>query len=76
MKKVLMKKRTSSNANARMVLRRKLESDSGKQIDRSGGGMDLPKITETPLSPLLPIIVTRSIKHNCMSLPITGQTVF
>ena len=39
MKKVLMKNRTSSNAIARMVLRRKLESDSGKQIDRSGGGM-------------------------------------
>ena len=39
MKKVLMKNRTSSNAIARMVLRRKLESDSGKQIDRSGGGI-------------------------------------
>ena len=39
MKKVLMKNRTSSNAIARMVLRRKLDNDSGKQIDRSGGGI-------------------------------------
>eukprot|EP00984_Skeletonema_dohrnii_P029598 scaffold20353_cov76-Skeletonema_dohrnii-CCMP3373.AAC.2 len=38
-KKVLRNSRTSSNAIARMVFRKKLERDSGKKIDRSGGGM-------------------------------------
>lgn len=39
-KKAARKRRISSRAMARIVLRRNVESDSGKQIDRKGGGMD------------------------------------
>ena len=38
-KKALRNRRMSSKKMARMVFRKKLERDSGKQRDRSGGGM-------------------------------------
>mmetsp|Transcript_22543 Transcript_22543/g.35370 ORF Transcript_22543/g.35370 Transcript_22543/m.35370 type:complete len:95 (+) Transcript_22543:152-436(+) len=38
-KKALRNRRMSSKKMARIVFRRKVESESGKQIDRRGGGI-------------------------------------